>query len=408
MLTIDGKTIITTDWHFGVNQNRVTKLKILSMAVEKINRFKNSNKVRNLVFGGDMFHQRNNLSIETINVAIALMERIAEKCNVYLILGNHDIFNKNSNSINSVKIFKHIRNVNIIESATECSINGNKTLLVPWNTDLSQIKRNFYDMMIGHFDISTQYLIESYIENNIRKNISREESIKKLNEDNFLRDSDLDGLDFEVENTTDDIVHGKSSSELIGNWTEIVKKKGVIFSGHIHGHKEFYTNNRRFIFIGSPYQQTLGEIDSEDGFYTLDEKNAIEFHRLEGIPVHKEIKISEILKDLDNFDYSQITGNILHRIYDVEVNNVTDAKITQKIIDFKPYEELPPDYSSQVSYSDEKGNESSVDLIRKSKLDYLRGYINNMDKKIIEDDGIDRNRLYDVMKDYYDQVNEAL
>ncbi len=408
MLTIDGKTIITTDWHFGVNQNRISKLKILVSVIEKIDRYKRENKVRNIIFGGDMFHQRNNLSIETINFAIASIEKLAEKCNIYLILGNHDIFNKNSNSINSVKIFKHIKNVHIIDSATECSINGNDTLLVPWNTDLSTIKRNAFDMMIGHFDISTQYLVEAYIENNIRKNISREESIKKINDDGFLNDPELGGLDFTVENTIDEVVHGKSSSELIGSWTEIVKKKGVIFSGHIHGRKEFFTNNRRFIFIGSPYQQTLGEIDSEDGFYTLDEKNVIEFHKLEGIPVHKEIKISEIVKDVDNFDYSQITGNILHRIYDVEVDNVTDAKITQKIIDFKPFEELPPDYSSSVTYSDENGNENSVDLIRKSKLDYLRGYINNMDKKIIEDDGIDRNRLYGVMKDYYDQVNEGL
>lgn len=43
------------------------------------------------------------------------MKSLANRCNVYMIIGNHDIFLKNSVDINSIKIFSDINNVTVVD-----------------------------------------------------------------------------------------------------------------------------------------------------------------------------------------------------------------------------------------------------------------------------------------------------
>lgn len=45
-----------------------------------------------------------------------------------------------------------------------------------------------------------------------------------------------------------------------------------------------------------------------------------------------------------------------------------------------PYEELLPDYEVELSFSyDMKIQNESIELIKKSKLEYVRNYISNID-----------------------------
>ena len=408
MFTINGDILITSDWHFGLKSNAESRLRILVSVIERIDKFKTENKIKNIIFCGDLFHQRDEISVVTINVAIKMIKKIAKNCNVYLIIGNHDIFNQKTNTINSSRIFDSIKNVHLIETVTECSINGNKTLLVPWNTNLSVFKKNSYDMMFGHFDINHNFLNELYIERNIKKNTSNSKTIKELEKDDFLNDSDVSDLDFTVENTSDTIVNGKSCYELIGDWVEIVRPKGTIFSGHIHSREEFYTNNRKIILIGSPYQQTLNEKDSEDGFYLIDKNNDISFHKIEGIPIHVEIRLSDIIKNYDIFDYSIVRGNIVHQIHDVKCDKDIKEKIQQNINENKPYEELPTDLLIKSCYNDEHGKVVSINNIRKTKIEYLRDRVNSIDDKSLIEDGIkiERDKLFNYLKQICESINE--
>lgn len=405
-MNISGKVLITTDWHFGINNNRKTKIQTLVDVAKKIIKYTEENNVKSIIFGGDMFHQRNILSVDTINVAIKIIENLAKKCNVYLILGNHDIFNKNTSQVHSLNIFKHIKNVHIIETAQECSINGNKTLLIPWGSDMTIYDKESFDMMIGHFNISERYLIASYIDANIKKKNLDSKSLNELKSDELLKGSGFEDLDFDYEHEIETIINTKNSSDLIGDWVEIVKQKGVIFSGHIHNHKEFYTKNRKFIFIGSPYQQTLGEADSNDGFYVLDEKNNIKFEELKGIPVYIDIKISEVIKDIDKFDFSIVRNNIVHCIYDIEIDEIVNSKIRIKITNNFPYEEVSPDYEITSKYID-NGSEESVDIIRRSKLEYIHNYIDKNCEKILEEKELNKDKLFETMREYYDRVNQG-
>ena len=70
-----------------------------------------------------------------------------------------------------------------------------------------------------------------------------------------------------------------------------------------------------------------------------------------------------------------------------------------------PYEELLPDYEVELSFSsDIKIQNESIELIKKSKLEYVRNYINNIDKKVLDEQGIDKDKLFSVIEQHYNKV----
>ena len=70
-----------------------------------------------------------------------------------------------------------------------------------------------------------------------------------------------------------------------------------------------------------------------------------------------------------------------------------------------PYEELLPDYEVELSFSyDMKIQNESIELIKKSKLEYVRNYISNIDKKVLDEQGIDKDKLFSVIEQHYNKV----
>ena len=70
-----------------------------------------------------------------------------------------------------------------------------------------------------------------------------------------------------------------------------------------------------------------------------------------------------------------------------------------------PYEELLPDYEVDLSFSsDIKIQNESIELIKKSKLEYVRNYISNIDKKVLDEQGIDKDKLFSVIEQHYNKV----
>lgn len=122
--------------------------------------------IQNVIFGGDLYHERVSVNVNTLNVALKCMQAVAKHCNTYLIVGNHDAHYKNSIEVNSLNMFKDTKNIHVIEKPTEVEINGSKMLLCPWLSDLSAYSKETYDFLVGHFDISSKFLIASYIEDN--------------------------------------------------------------------------------------------------------------------------------------------------------------------------------------------------------------------------------------------------
>ena len=380
METISGKVLVFTDLHIGLKGAQKNRLAICARVVKKIIDYTVANGIGTILFLGDWNHTRVSTENNALNVSYRLMQALAKVAKVYAILGNHDIYMKNSLDINSLVIFKDLANVVLVDKVMEASINGNKSLLIPWLGDLTAYDKESQDMLFGHFDISSKFLIKSYVADNSAKGIS-DELGKELSTDKDLG----------------------SVGDLVGDFVDVAKKTGKIFSGHIHGHKEFLSKGRWFSFVGAPYQQNLGELGYKCGVYVIDEANDAKFVELEGIPKHVEVRVSQMLKD--NFDFSCIKGNIVHKIYDVDIEAADDAKLSQKINDQQPYEELMPDY--EVALKDTPTTEitdESIALIKKSKMEYVKRYVENIDKKTLEAEGLEADKLIAILEEHYDMV----
>ena len=392
MENINGKVLVFTDLHLGLKSASKSRLAICINVVKDIIKHIKENDIKTVIFCGDWNHVRVSTENNVLNVSYKLISALAKHARVILIVGNHDAYMKNSVDINSLVVFNNISNVEVVSSVETTSINGNSTLLVPWLGDLTVQPKESYDMIFGHFDVSHQYLVKSYIEDHSGKITTSDNIINDLQHNNLLMSS---------ENIQ------KNAGDYVGDFIEVVKRNGVIFSGHIHGHREFLAKGRQFIMVGSPYQQNLGEKNNSCGFYVINNDNSYEFHEITSVPKHIELQMSQIAKDIETFDFSIIKGNIVHKIYDIEVNRADDVKISQKINDWHPYEELLPDYEVDLTTNSEiKMQNESIELIKKSKLDYIKSYIQNIDVQVLKDQDLDSDKLFAVLEEYYNAVAE--
>lgn len=385
MQKIQGKTIIWSDQHFGIKGNSPSRQKICIEVVKKLLEFAKSEGVSNIISAGDWFHSRSQVDVSTINVAYKCLKALAGRCRCIMLLGNHDLYNKNTVDVSSVNMFQDISNVEIVSRPVQVDLNGRKCLLAPWLSDLSPFSPESFDFLIGHFDISSKYLMNSYIEDNMNKAEAKSETL-----------GEIDGLP------------ERKSSAFLGNFIDLAVKGGTVFAGHIHKHEEQTVRGRRFMFIGSPYQQTLADVGNECGFYVVDERGGYSFHRITGVPYHLVLKISDIMDaGPDKFDFSRVRGNIVQRLYDVEISPEDDRQIQRRITDACPFEEAVSDYRVKLDFSAGcGGGENPIDVIRKSKLEYIRKYIDGMDAETLSAAGVESGKLYELMKKYYEAVED--
>lgn len=367
MNQINGKVLIFTDQHLGLKGNSEQRLKIVIKVFKEVIQFVKANNIQHVISMGDLFHSRSSLDVNVMNIGYKLIQGLAKHCNVWLIVGNHDQYLKNTAEINSINILQDIPNVTLISTCRDIEINGHHALLVPWLGDITKYGKECFDLVFGHFDVSAKFIMQAFKESN--------------------------------KNTI-----GDDAKEEVLSIIDIAKLNGSIFSGHIHTRKELSISGRNLVFVGSPYQQTLADVGLKCGFYVLDEECNYKFHEIASVPVHIELRMSLVVKDIETFDFSIVKDNILHKIYDVDVPPEIDSRISQKILDMKPFEELLPDYEVAPKDSCDTESIKNVELLKKSKLEYISNYINNIDPKVLETEKIDNAKLYGILEKYYNIV----
>lgn len=205
-----------------------------------------------VVIAGDFFDCRQHIDLNVLNTGIEIMLKLSAITDIYVVIGNHDIYKNEDTDINSSVIFKNFNNVHVIETPTLLTVkNGVKFALIPWagthqkeNELLKQFK-TCSDCAIMHADIS------GLIYDNGR--------------------AIIDGADAKI--------YGKK-----------------IYSGHIHKRQE----TCGVIYLGSPYQMKRSDIGNEKGVYCLhigdDGKITEDFTKNDFSPIFIKIRFSDILE----------------------------------------------------------------------------------------------------------------
>ena len=177
-----------------------------------------------LVHLGDVYDSRQSINLKVLNLCVEIFSELSKifPDGVYVILGNHDCYSKESNDINSLSSLKWIPNVKIYEEPESIKLGTRKVLMMPWRT-------------------------------------SEESAVELLSEaeehDYLFCHSDIKGLSF---NKYTKIEEGIGYNKL--------ENFNRVYSGHIH----YSQNFGKVRMLGSPYQLTRSDMDNKKAILLLD------------------------------------------------------------------------------------------------------------------------------------------
>lgn len=339
------KAFITTDWHFGVYLNNLDKW--LNMMEDYFyNSFipyikENAKPGDVLIHCGDLYDNRTSIPIIASYKAEKILLELSKIIPLHIIVGNHDLWNKGTNDINSIRLFNHVNNINVYTSTDTIELNGKKLVLMPW----------------------------------VEKRLDMIKEIQSNPGDYLFCHSDLNGCR----------MHLNSVAHRNPDKIDVSEFKGYkhVFSGHIHIRQV----SENFSFIGSPYQMDRNDMGDQKGITILDlNTGKIDFAPNTYSPVFRKFRVVteedvdklDELKDTKDYIDLAISNNLLisnrklRRKLEVmlEKGNFASVEyiddITKELVDGEEINE-----SSEIEL-DENGMEISVQL---EYEDYIKEYI---------------------------------
>lgn len=297
---MSNKVAIFTDLHLGVHQNSSFWIDV---SMDWMNWFKKdlqSKGITTIIFCGDFFHYRDEVSLVTLDTAQKVLE-ILKEFNILMITGNHDCYYKDTSEVNSLSLFKGWSNITVYDTLTSIERDNKKFTFCPWGTKIDDIPSS--DVVFGHFELE-----------NFKMNAHR------------ICD------------------HGDDANLL-------VKKAPLIFSGHFHLRDEKQFGKSTIVYVGNPFEMDFGDSYQRKGYYILDtDKLEYEFIENTFTPRHIKYTLSNLITFSDpEYDFREnIPNNIIKVIIDKNISTEHLDALVAKLTSYKP-NELRIDYD--VNYN---------------------------------------------------------
>jgi len=355
------KILLSTDWHIGIKGDSDLYHQIF---LKWINTFLikniNENNIKYLCVAGDIFNNRNTINVKSLNIVTQGFEELLSSClnlkEIWLIMGNHDIYNKNTREIHSLKALEKLSpKIKIINEITRITIDNKKIVLCPWlihETEHNLLFSEKADICVGHFEINGFELVNG------------------IKEDKGLVPS---------------------------KFKETFNKT---FSGHYHlNSAENYSKNENQIFyIGTPYQLNWGDYDNKKGCYVLN-INTLEHTFIENIisPTYEKIYISRLKKNINQLE--NIENKFIHLIIDDETTDEKTINKIQEIVTSKNPLSFTIDNISESIIENTEINDTLS-----TPLEYLYEYIKA--NEIISPTEYDKNELIKIIQNIIYKLNK--
>lgn len=219
------KVAIITDTHYGAKKGSKSLHDYFELFYENVF-FPSLEEygVETVIHMGDAFDSRKGIDFQSLEWSKRVVFDPLSKYDVHMVIGNHDIYYKDTNSINSPELLlKTYENIKTYKDPTEVNIGGLNILLVPWiNSENEEatfklVKETTCKVAMGHlefrgFKVNRQIVMEAGI-----------------------------------------------SCELFENFSHV-------FSGHYHTR----SSNGLIHYLGNPYEMFWSDVDDPRGFHIFD------------------------------------------------------------------------------------------------------------------------------------------
>ena len=221
------KVLLITDQHFGVrNDNQYFLDHYKKFYSQIVIPFLRVSKIKDIICLGDTFDKRRSINFMSLDQAKDMwFDPIKELgCHMTMLIGNHDIYYKNTLRINApTELLGSYDNIDIIDEPTTRNIGGTDILLLPWicddNSDrtLRSITESTAPVCMGHLELNG---FEAHPGHVMEK-----------------------GMD-----------------------PYIFSKFTKVFTGHYHSK----SNKNNIYYLGNPYQIYWNDYKSRRGFHVFD------------------------------------------------------------------------------------------------------------------------------------------
>ena len=341
------KILLITDQHFGVRNDNLHFVEHYKKFYSKIViPFLKASGIKEIINLGDTFDRRKYVNFMSLEAAKEMwFDPVKELgCKMTALIGNHDIYYKNTLRINSPEELLGGYDIDVIDEPTTRSYDGTDILFLPWICDEN------YDRTLRSITESTAPVCMGHLE--------------------------LNGFEAHPGHVMDK-----------GTDMTIFKSFKKVFSGHYHTK----SNKDNCYYLGNPYQLYWNDYGQKRGFHVFDTetlrttfyRNPFDtFHKLYynggvTIPPEEEIKGTFVkLIVEDKGDYAK---------FDYAVRQLQDIGLA----DLKIVEDLSVDL--------ENGN-SVVET--EDTMTLLDNYIDEIDLKV------DRNNIKTIMRSLYLEASE--
>jgi len=229
------KVALVTDTHFGARSDSIPFDNFFRRFYDETF-FPEIDKrgIKTIFHLGDCFDRRKYINFNTLSSCRDYFFDQAKSrgIEIIMIVGNHDTFFKNTNSVNSPNLLlQDYDNIVAYSSPVDYSIDGTSILLMPWictdnyNECMDVMKTSKSQVMFGHFEIAGFQMYKGH-END-------------------------EGFD-----------------------PKIFEKFDMVCSGHFH-HR---SSNGNINYLGNPYELTWADFEDPRGFHIFDtSKRSLEF-----------------------------------------------------------------------------------------------------------------------------------
>lgn len=146
------RCICFTDIHLGLRANSKTHNEDCLAFIEWFINEGKSRDAETCIFLGDFFHHRNTVNSQTLEYAIKVLSLLNDAFkHTYFLVGNHDLYFRESRSVTSLKFAKLFPNITLVD---EHLVEGD-VALVPWlvEDEWKEIEKIESKYVFGHFEI---------------------------------------------------------------------------------------------------------------------------------------------------------------------------------------------------------------------------------------------------------------
>ncbi len=344
------KIALLGDVHVGCHNSSTIHHSNMSKFFENFFEHIDTHQITDIIQLGDLFDVRKHINTWSLNwFRTNILNPIRDR-NIHMtvLLGNHDIFYRESLQVSSVEevLQPYGEWFTIVKEPKEFQYSQNLSfLLIPWvckeNTECvtNAITKSKSLYCAGHFEFDGFELFRGHV----AKTHYKHDSYKKFNR---------------------------------------------VFSGHYH-----HMNSRdNVLYTGTPYELTWQDWNTPKGFFVLDDSGHCEMicnpHTM-----YTKINYSSI----DNIDAVSITDHYVRLTIDAQITTKDREAVLDKLQSMNPH-------SLKIIESVTSTQKDSESVVQYSQTDdIIRGYIQNIELPVT----LDRTELNTVMMNLFAEASHA-